>query len=144
MKFTDEEIKKAIKGSSGIRRRILRALNDGKPEEEKLSRQGLAQRIADNPDLLQLEIEEREELDDKGEDAFEEAVEKKEKWAINAWLKYRGRERGYVERQELTGKGGKDLPTAKQQVVYVPVGDYAKMIQEEANKKADEDYPVSE
>ncbi|MGV8142931.1 MAG: hypothetical protein ACP5NS_04860 [Candidatus Pacearchaeota archaeon] len=142
MKFTDEEIKAAIKGSSGIRKRVLAALNEGKPAEEQITRQSLQERIAGNPELLQLETDERANLDDTGEDAFEEALSKKEIWAIKSWLKYRGRERGFVERQEHTGKDGKDLPTTKQQVVYVPIGDYAKVMQQEANEKADQDYPV--
>lgn len=142
MKFTDEEIKAAIRKSSGIRKRILAVLNEGKEEKDQITRQSLQERIAGNPELLQLENDERANLDDIGEDAFEEALSNKEIWAIKSWLKYRGRERGYVERQELTGKGGKDLPATKQQVVYVPIGDYAKVVQQEANEKADQDYPV--
>lgn len=142
MKFTKEEIQKAIIGSAGIRRRILSTLNEGKKPEDQITRQALRERIENDPELLQLETDERENLDDVGEDAFEEALSKKEIWALKSWLKYRGRNRGYVERQEHTGKDGKDLPETKQQVVYVPIGDYAKIAQQEANEKADEEYPV--
>jgi hypothetical protein len=144
MKFTDKEIKAAIIGSSGIRSRTLRALNTNKKPEDQITRQSLAERIDGNKELLSLESDERENLDDIGEDAFEEALTKKEKWAINAWLKYKGRKRGYIERQEHTGKDGKDLPSTKQQVVYVPIGDYAKIAEAEANKRAEEEYPVEE
>lgn len=144
MKFTDEEIKKAIKGTGGIRTAILEALNSGRKPEDQITTQGLKQRIEENEELQEAVEAERDSFDDVAERKFKEALDKGEKWAVNAWLRYRGRNRGYVERQEHTGKDGKDLPETKQQIIYVPVGDYAKISQQETNEKADKEFPISE
>ena len=56
---------------------------------------------------------------DKAEDKLDVAVERGESWAICFLLKTIGKDRGYVERQEHTGKDGKDY------VIRVVYGDSA-------------------
>ena len=48
----------------------------------------------------------RDELVDLGELALRKAVLAGEPWAVSLVLKTLGKERGYVERQEVTGKEG--------------------------------------
>ena len=142
MKISNEELKVAIIGSSAIMRDILDRVNEGKKESEQITIQGLHQRIKESPEFSELMAREKDEIDDIGETQFTKALKAGEKWAIQGWLKYRGRERGYVERQELTGKGGKDLPAAKTEIIYVPAGDYARVAAKEATERADEEYPI--
>ncbi len=51
----------------------------------------------------------REETLDLAESALIAAVKKGEAWAVCFLLKTIGKERGYTERQEVTGKDGGDL-----------------------------------
>ena len=51
----------------------------------------------------------RGELVDLGELALRKAVLAGEPWAVSLVLKTLGKERGYVERQEITGRDGNEL-----------------------------------
>jgi len=57
-------------------------------------------------DLGSIVEEARESLADDAESAVAVAVSKREPWAISFVLRTLGRSRGYVERQEVTGKDG--------------------------------------
>ncbi len=51
----------------------------------------------------------RGKLVDVAEERLWSAVEDREPWAISMVLKTLGKDRGYVERQEITGKDGQDI-----------------------------------
>ena len=60
-------------------------------------------------DLGSIVEEARESLADDAESAVAVAVSKREPWAISFVLRTLGRSRGYVERQEVTGKDGQPV-----------------------------------
>jgi hypothetical protein len=62
-----------------------------------------------SPRLQQLIIHYREMKVDKAELKLEQAIQNGEAWAIALTLKTLGKDRGYVERQELTGADGERL-----------------------------------
>jgi hypothetical protein len=51
----------------------------------------------------------RERRVDKAELKLEQAIDNGEPWAISLILKTQGKARGYVERQEITGKDGQEV-----------------------------------
>lgn len=53
--------------------------------------------------------EERESMTDVAEMALFDAIKGGEGWAVCFYLKTQGKERGYVERHEFTGKDGEAL-----------------------------------
>lgn len=55
---------------------------------------------------------EKESLLDLSENKLYHAIKNGEAWAICFHLKTQGKERGYSERHEVTGKDGKDLPAS--------------------------------
>jgi hypothetical protein len=50
-----------------------------------------------------------EELNDIAELKLRQAVQKGEPWSIKYQLSTQGKKRGYIERQELTGKDGQEV-----------------------------------
>jgi len=50
-----------------------------------------------------------EELNDIAELKLRQAVQKGEPWSIKYQLSTQGKQRGYVERQEVTGKDGQEV-----------------------------------
>lgn len=76
-----------------------------------------AQRLGVSPSTVTRRVQKSERLQaaareandrqlDLAESALLKAVEAGESWAICFYLKCKGKGRGYVERQELTGKNG--------------------------------------
>jgi hypothetical protein len=53
--------------------------------------------------------EERERMTDVAEMALFDAIKEGEGWAVCFYLKTQGKERGYIERHEFTGKDGEPL-----------------------------------
>ena len=53
--------------------------------------------------------EERERMTDIAESALYQKIKDGEGWAVCFYLKTQGKDRGYVERQEVTGKDGAPL-----------------------------------
>ncbi len=58
------------------------------------------------PTVAAVIAEEREMMTDVAELALARAIQGGEAWAVCFYLKTIGKERGYVERQEVTGKNG--------------------------------------
>ena len=71
-----------------------------------VSRVTLYRRINDSAALKQILTDSREELKDIAESALKRAVINGEGWAVCFALKTIGKDRGYVERQEIAGKDG--------------------------------------
>ena len=91
--FPSETIKAALTATYGLI----------KPAAESLgcSAQTIRNRLRDDPDLLQHRNQCREDSLDVAESALMGAVESGEAWAVCFYLKTQGKERGYVERQEI-------------------------------------------
>ena len=85
----------------------------------KMPRSSVHVIIQADPVLKQLLDDERERMLDNAEDRLGLAVDKGEAWAVCFTLKTQGKERGYSERQELTGKDGADLVPRKFEVEIV-------------------------
>jgi len=76
-----------------------------------VTRQAVSKYIADRPVLLQLAGDEREGMVDEAVTSLGKAVRKGEAWAVCFTLKCLGKDRGFVERHELTGAGGGPIKT---------------------------------
>lgn len=63
----------------------------------------------DYPTVAEAYKESKETMLDVAEGKLYQAIGKGESWAICFYLKTQGKQRGYVERQEFTGKDGKPL-----------------------------------
>ncbi len=74
------------------------------------------------PDLQELKDSFDGFLVDKGVFQLHDAVESGDPWAVKYALSTKGKDRGYTERQELTGKDGEQLATP-QTVIILPSND---------------------
>ena len=61
------------------------------------------------PEIKEVVDEQRQLLVDTAEASLLRAIQEGEGWAVALALKTLGKDRGYVERQEITGKDGSDL-----------------------------------
>jgi hypothetical protein len=90
-----EQVKAAIYKANGLIRVAAGIL--------AVSPQGLRQRINHSLELQDALKQAREGIVDKAEESLWSCIEKDEPWAVSLVLKTLGKNRGYVERQELTG-----------------------------------------
>lgn len=67
--------------------------------------------------------QERAELVDMAEGGLRDALNSKEPWAITFTLKTLGKDEGYTERQELTGKDGEPVTVTVKVLKGVGLGD---------------------
>lgn len=111
-KFTPEQVIVAIQKSNGLITHAARKL--------KVTRQTVKNYVDKYPEVKAALDEMRDVLIDEAESALVSAVKRKEAWAISLVLKTIGKERGYVERQEVTGKDGAPIPVA---IVKMDVSD---------------------
>lgn len=102
-RLTAEQIKHALEGASGNISYAAKSLG--------VSRSTLYRRIDASPALKVVLADSREELKDIAESALKRAVIAGEGWAVCFALKTVGRDRGYVERQEVTGADGGAVET---------------------------------
>lgn len=117
-KFTDEELEKAIREAHGILAHAARILSKG---GRRITRQAIEQRIATTPELQAVAYQEREALTDFAENKLFELIKAGDKTSIIFYLKCKAKNRGYVERQELTGKDGLPIASGKIEPVEVTV-----------------------
>lgn len=97
-RFTPEQVVAAIELTQGNVSLAARNLNT--------SRSTLYNYLIKYPELKQALADTRESMMDHAESALRNAAIKGEGWAVCFMLKCLGKSRGYVERQELTGKDG--------------------------------------
>ena len=71
-------------------------------------------------DVAEALYEERQNLLDTAQLALYNAVLAQERWAVEYTLSTLGRERGFVKREEVTGKGGQPLSAP---IIYIPQED---------------------
>lgn len=84
-----------------------------------LSRACVNLRIHNSPALQEVLKDARELVTDRAESKLFEMIEAGEAWAVCFYLKTRGKDRGYVERQEHSGPDGGPI-TIREVVVNVP------------------------
>lgn len=85
-----------------------------------VTRQAVSRRVQKSPKLQAVIKEVEESSLDLGESKLLQAMNKGNMAAIIFYLKTKGKSRGYVERSEVTGKDGNDLPTGTQIILYMP------------------------
>lgn len=85
--------------------------------ELQMPRSSLHVIIHDDPTLKQLLADERERMLDNAEDKLGQAVDMGEAWAVCFTLKTQGKERGYSERQEITGANGQPIETVSTLII---------------------------
>lgn len=71
-----------------------------------VSRQAVWKFVQEHDSLKETAAEARETMLDNAESSLQRAVISGEAWAVCFYLKTQGKARGYVERQEVTGKDG--------------------------------------
>ncbi len=98
VKHTEQEIRDALFKTSGLMRPAASLLG--------VSVQGLRARINRNQTLQVALAQAREQIVDKAEESLWTCIERLDPWAIAMVLKTLGKNRGYVERQEVTGAEG--------------------------------------
>jgi hypothetical protein len=91
--LTNEEIIGSLKKCRGLYYLVAHHLG--------VSKGALSYRIANDPELEAVAKDERGRMLDVAETKLMEAVEEGQQWAIQMILKTLGRDRGYVERQEI-------------------------------------------
>lgn len=99
--LTIEQIAHAIEKKAGNVSDAARAL--------KVTRRALYKRIDDSEELQQVLKDARETLVDVAESQLLKQIKRGNTAAIIFTLKTQGKERGYVERTEITGKDGEEI-----------------------------------
>jgi hypothetical protein len=117
----NEEIIEAIKKCRGLTYIIANALG--------VSHSGISAKIAADPELSSVLREQRGRALDMAEAKLMQAVDKGEQWAITMILRTLGRERGYVERQEVS-----NVTTVRLQIVEEIVDADNKQIEIKVNQ----------
>lgn len=110
MKYTENQIITAMKGTGGIISQIINNLSK-LDSNTTISRQGLYERIEKNDTLKEAYQAEQERIGDIVETGFFKALQGEKEWAMKEWFRYKGYTRGYVPKQQtdLTS-GDKPLP----------------------------------
>lgn len=101
MKATKKDILDALEAAGGFVTIAAKKLN--------MSYQAVSERIKKDPELKKKKEEIDEGYKDFAESKLVVAIKNGESWAICFFLKCKAKDRGYVERQEITGAGGKDV-----------------------------------
>jgi hypothetical protein len=97
-KYTQEQMIKALEESRGLIAPAARKLG--------CSRDTIRSYLAEYEDIAQAMKDQTEAVTDMAEHALYQAILDREAWAVCFYLKCKGKERGYVERAELTGNNG--------------------------------------
>jgi hypothetical protein len=100
-RYTAEQVSAALHKSRGMVSHAARALGCDPDTVRNYAKR--------HPTVAAALHEEREQTTDIAELALYRAIEAGEAWAVCFYLKTQGKERGYVERHEYTGKNGDPL-----------------------------------
>lgn len=109
-RFDEEEIEEALHAAHGLVASAARMLSTTK---RKITRQGVQKYIDKSEHLKAVLHEERETLKDFAEGELYKLMKNGDKAAIMFFLKCQAKERGYIERQEFTGRDGSPLSADK-------------------------------
>ena len=110
--FTNEEIADALRAAHGLlatTAQILTKVGGGR----KITRQAVSGRIKRSPELREVAEQAAETLTDLAEQELYKLIKQGDKTAIIFYLKCKGKDRGYIERQEFTGRDGTPLSADK-------------------------------
>ena len=99
--YSEERVIEALQESRGIVSAAARRLG--------MTRRNLTRRVKDSEKLKEVRDDARNEFCDLAESKLVENVEAGNVPSVLFALKCLGKDRGYVERAEVTGKDGKDL-----------------------------------
>ncbi|MFH2041684.1 MAG: helix-turn-helix domain-containing protein [Acidobacteriota bacterium] len=105
------QIEQALRKSGG--------LCSGAAQLLGLTRQAVSERVRKSKRLQAALVDIEETTLDLGESKLISAINKGNMTAIIFYLKTKGKKRGYVERNEVTGKDGQDL-AAPVVTIYIP------------------------
>src|SRR3712207_6478409 len=97
-KYSVEQIIAALGESHGMIAPAARSLG--------CSRDTIRRYLAENAEIAQAIADEREATTDLAENKLRDAIVRGEAWAICFYLKCMAKDRGYVEKAEVTGAGG--------------------------------------
>jgi transposase-like protein len=97
-KYTPEQMIKALEESKGLIAPAARALG--------CSRDTVRSYMKEYAEVALAERDAREATTDVAERKLYQAIENGEAWAICFYLKCQGKQRGYIEKAEITGAGG--------------------------------------
>lgn len=118
-KVTDKQIELALYKTSGILAQAAAVLSSS--IGEKITRQAIWRRVKRSKKLQQAQLDAREQIIDLAESVVTKALlDGNWKVAVNV-LKTLGKERGYCERQELTGGNGPPIEVQSQRKVQVQI-----------------------
>ena len=104
--FDEEEIEDALHAAHGLVATAAKMLS---ASGRKISRQGVQKYIDKSERLKAVLHEERETLKDFAEGELYKLMKAGDKSAIMFFLKCQAKDRGYIERQEFTGRDGQPL-----------------------------------
>ncbi len=97
-KYTPQEIIDALEVSRGLIAPAARNLG--------CSRDTIRKYLAEYPEVAKAKADMREAVTDSAESSLYRAIEDREAWAVCFYLKTQAKDRGYVERAELSGANG--------------------------------------
>jgi transposase-like protein len=97
-KFSPEQMVRALEESKGLIAPAARALG--------CSRDTIRKYLDEYGEVAQAKLDQREAVTDMAENSLYEAIRRGEAWAVCFYLKCMAKDRGYIERAELTGNGG--------------------------------------
>ena len=100
-KYTQEQMIKALEESRGLISPAARILG--------CSRDTVRSYMKEYAEVALAERDAREATTDVAERKLYQAIENGEAWAICFYLKCQGKQRGYVEKAEISGPGGKPI-----------------------------------
>jgi hypothetical protein len=100
-KYTQEQVIEALEQSKGLIAPAARALG--------CSRDTIRTYLEEYTAVAQAKLDQREAVTDMAENALYAAILRGEAWAICFYLKCMAKDRGYVERAEISGPGGKPI-----------------------------------
>jgi DNA-binding transcriptional MerR regulator len=97
-KYTQEQMIEALEQSKGLIAPAARALG--------CSRDTIRSYLEEYTAVAQAKLDQREAVTDMAENALYQAILDREAWAVCFYLKCMAKDRGYVERAEVTGANG--------------------------------------
>ena len=116
MKVTNDQLIDAIKKNAGIVSGILQTLK--KEYNIEVTRNAIYDRRYKDPAIEAAFIEAEEMTADVAENRLLDAIRSGNMKAVMFYLKTKGKKRGYVERQEMTGADGKALQVSNPYAGY--------------------------
>ena len=100
-KYTQEQMIAALEESKGLIAPAARALG--------CSRDTIRSYLEEYTAVAQAKLDQREAVTDMAENALYQAILDREAWAVCFYLKCMAKDRGYVEKAEISGPGGKPI-----------------------------------